>query len=190
MKPGKVKQIRQEKQWETHRAHLCLSSKHIKLLCPWDCPAPTRKQGAFHAYSLTGQLTNILWAVTLYDLSKLQVASNHRHLVGCLVGIVECITFTAAKQKQTCTTLLAVHSTNVQWGVTRRVSCIHVCSVEQKLFKVLDQSIPTCLYTSLISETLWHKCICSDFYFAVIWVMTSCCNVVWHLHLQGNVNCM
>jgi hypothetical protein len=73
----------------------------------------------------------------------------------------------------------------VQWSVTRRVACIHICSIEQKLFQVLDQSIPTCLYTNLISETLWY---CSDFCIAVTWVITPPCNVVQYFHLQGKVN--
>lgn len=126
------------------------------VLCPWGTPALTRKQGA-HACrerDMTGQLTNILKAMALYNLGKLQVTSNHCHLVGGLVGIVERITLTTPKQEQTCTALLAVHSTDMQWGVTRCITRIHVCSIEQQLLKMLHQSISTCLCTNLTSETL------------------------------------
>jgi hypothetical protein len=97
---------------------------------------------------MTERLTGIFRAVTLYDLSKLHVASNYCYLVGGLVSIVECIALTAPKQKQTCAALLAVHSTDMQWSITRCIACIHVCSIEQQLLKMLHKSIPTCLRTN------------------------------------------
>ena len=59
------------------------------------------------------QLTNILRTVILYNFSKLQVASNHSHLVRRLVRIVQRVTFAPPEQKQTCAALLAVYSTDV-----------------------------------------------------------------------------
>lgn len=70
-----------------------------------------------------------------------------KYLIGSLVGKVLGTALCAAKEKHSSTSLLVVNSANMQRAVTGRIARIHVSTVEQQVFQVLHQAVPTGLIT-------------------------------------------
>jgi hypothetical protein len=88
-------------------------AKMMRMVVVMSCPPTPCSPTARVVPGGLSKRDNILRTVILYNFSKLQVASNDSHLVWCLVRIVQGITFAPPEQKQTCTALLAVYSTDV-----------------------------------------------------------------------------
>ena len=86
-------------------------------------------------------LTDILTSEPMDERSKLQVAGNYRHLVGCLIGVVKSFAIGPPEEQQSGARFLIVYSANVQGCVARCILGVHVGSVKQQVLQMLYKSI-------------------------------------------------
>ena len=72
---------------------------------------------------------------------QVEISGDDGHLVRRLIREIEGLAVGAAKQQQPGTGLLIVDGADVQRRVARRILGVHVGSVEEQIFQMLDQSI-------------------------------------------------
>lgn len=109
---------------------------HLFSASPWYPCSPPR------------QLTNFFRLIILNDLGQLHVPSDHRHLVGSLVRVIQAVLLRASEQQLAYAgRVRVVHSANVQRRVAGRVTRVHVGTVKKQVIQVLDQVVAAGLRT-------------------------------------------
>lgn len=94
------------------------------------------------------QLTNFFRLIILNDLGQLHVPSDHRHLVGSLVRVIQAVLLRASEQQLAyARRVRVVHSAYVQRRVAGRVTRVHVGTVKEQVIQVLDQVVAAGLRT-------------------------------------------
>lgn len=69
-----------------------------------------------------------------------------------MIGKVLGAALGAAKEKHTGTSLLVVNGAHMQRTIAGRIAAVHVSTVEQQVFQVLDQAMPTGLQAGGITK--------------------------------------
>lgn len=94
------------------------------------------------------QLTNFFRLIIFNDLGQLHVPSDHRHLVGSLVRVIQAVLLRASEQQLAyARRVRVVHSAYVQRRVAGRVTRVHVGTVKEQVIQVLDQVVAAGLRT-------------------------------------------
>lgn len=94
------------------------------------------------------QLTNFFRLIIFNDLGQLHIPSDHRHLVGSLVRVIQAVLLRASEQQLAyARRVRVVHSAYVQRRVAGRVTRVHVGTVKEQVIQVLDQVVAAGLRT-------------------------------------------
>lgn len=86
------------------------------------------------------KLTDIFLPVILDNLRQFHISSNDSDLTRRLVGIIQSLSIGAPKQQLSRTRLLVIDRTDMQRGIPRRISRIHIRAVEEQVLQVLHHA--------------------------------------------------
>lgn len=98
-----------------------------------------------------------------FSLCRFLSPDTGLYLVGSLIGKVLGAALCAAKEKHSSTSLLVVNSAHMQRTIAGRIAAVHISTVEQQVFQVLDQAMPTGLRVDRVSgesQRMQQRCIC------------------------------
>lgn len=90
---------------------------------------------------ITFRHTDIIRPVILDQLSQLQIPSNHRYLIRCLVGVIQGVPVAPPEKELPRARLLPIHSTHMKGRIPRSVPRVHIRSIEQEMLQMLSQTI-------------------------------------------------